>query len=380
MSQSHNADNEPQTGRPKRNIKRSRRAEDIADAGGYVRGLPSPEMANDKSFTRRATDSHPTYPSATPSSIDAMPAISRKASSVVSSHTSLPSFAPNIFALYKWQVPRPTDFLDLSGSIRAWKRRVDEQEKARDIDDGSDDWDEFSGDPGTYNHPHGHGTSAMEYCIANTFVHRAKRAFWAGKKWEEFEFQERSVDSEAKAKTESDPERRQIALTLALDNELRLAVFDVLKYRLCEEIWLEAYREPAGFVDIPVPRKDSKMPSLTTARSSQQAFLASTALEKEDGMTGWSIDQFGLAQPLYGEEKEPPNGMNSFMRDMRAQDRKEAKSMQPSSTVANRSTRYTGPERSRVGNVGVNGLVGMTAAEEVATRPLHFEDSDIDED
>lgn len=130
-------------------------------------------------------------------------------------------------------MPRPTDFLNLSESRKAWKRRVDEQERAADFDDGSDDWYDFAGDREMYSQD-SRGISKMGYCIANAFVHRAKRAFWAGKAWQEFEFAERMVDSEAQARAERDPNKRRILLEDALDNKLRLDVFDAIKQRLCK--------------------------------------------------------------------------------------------------------------------------------------------------
>lgn len=72
-------------------------------------------------------------------------------------------------------------------------------------------------------------------------MHRAKRAFWAGKSWREFEAEEASVQMQKKVE------------------EVRLAVFDVLKYRLCEEIWLEPYQPPPTLmVTLPI-REDSKV-------------------------------------------------------------------------------------------------------------------------
>lgn len=115
-----------------------------------------------------------------------------------------------------------------------------------------------------------------------------------------------------------------------------------------------------------------------TAGESKQ-ILPPTAVESKDGVVGWGIDQYGHAQPLYGDEKEVPNGMANFMRDMRAAEQYEAQNMRPPSATGNQPLPDKGAAQARIGNIGVNGLLGMTATQEIASRPLDFSDSDVEE-
>lgn len=82
---------------------------------------------------------------------------------------------------------------------------------------------------------------SLERIIANVYMHRAKRAFWSGKSWREFEAEESLLKAQNRV------------------NEVRLAVFGVLKHRLCEEIWLEPYRPPLAVVLSLPMREDSKV-------------------------------------------------------------------------------------------------------------------------
>lgn len=76
---------------------------------------------------------------------------------------------------------------------------------------------------------------SLERIVANVFMHRAKRAFRAGMSWEDFEAAERLCKSTKRV------------------NEVRVAVFNMLKYRLCEEIWLKPYHEPPALRSSPDP-------------------------------------------------------------------------------------------------------------------------------
>ena len=71
--------------------------------------------------------------------------------------------------------------------------------------------------------------------------------------------------------------------------------------------------------------------------------------------------------------------MAKFMRDMRAAEQQEAQNMRPPSATENRPMPLKSAAQARIGNVGVNGLLGMTAAQEIASRPLDFSDSDVEE-
>lgn len=127
--------------------------------------------------------------------------------------------------------------------------------------------------------------------------------------------QEQTINSEAQARAEADPTKRSRLMEYALDNDLRLAVFNALKRRLSEEIWLEPYESPSA-----MRRSDSKVsnPSLAIPPSGPATVgrRAPTAEEMERGITSWLIDSFGVEQPLYGDETAL-GGMQHFMQDMR---------------------------------------------------------------
>ena len=98
-------------------------------------------------------------------------------------------------AIYLWDRPLPTNFLNLSDSQKTWKQRQDALEQESDTDDGADDWHEFSGVRTDYGRLSSNAFP-MERCIASTFVNRAKRAFRAGQSWQQFENSELAIDSE----------------------------------------------------------------------------------------------------------------------------------------------------------------------------------------
>ena len=94
-----------------------------------------------------------------------------------------------------------------------------------------------------------------------------------------------------------------------LDNEVRLSVFDELKDRLCEEIWLEEHEEPAEVAELglAVAGRDSKVPTPTPPPGSAAASAGSASIqpgiraadrilpprdvERADGVTGWQADR-----------------------------------------------------------------------------------------
>jgi hypothetical protein len=148
-----------------------------------------------------------------------------------------PDFSAARFHVYNWERPIPKDFLNLSDSRKNAKAFVDAEEGDRDDAPEFDDWDEFC------------GTDSMllpiplKMGIALNFVGRAKRAFRAGRSFADFEQEELAIDSKAGANAIKDPVERAIALRSALDNGIRLYVYEQLKVRLCHEIWLEPYPE-----------------------------------------------------------------------------------------------------------------------------------------
>ena len=379
MSQTKNDTTSTNT-RSKRIIKPSQRAVDIAQSGEDVPGLPSISSPADPDKTFFADISNPVDGSASPGGSANMSAVIGKPGGTSTADHFLPVFEWPRFCIYMWQPPRPKDFLNLPESRKACKRRTDDQEKSRDIDDGSDDWYEFSGIREDYNRLNDAsiGEFRMEHVIAGTFVKRAKRAFWAGKNWEEFEFQERTTNTEAQARAERDPKRRKLLMECMLDNSLRLAIFDRLKKRLCEEIWLEEYHEAPGLVRFKMPKKDSKVSSFTGGPyadlSQQQPAVEPTAAERENGVTGWQMDGLGHRQPLYGEETELPSGMGSFIRNMNAQREAAAGSLlQPADPgrAANDQSAW-GRELS----IRTHRPLGASTAEELAMRAPDFESSD----
>lgn len=123
---------------------------------------------------------------------------------------------------------------------------MDEKEKAEDHDDGSDDWSSFP-DPSFFV---GHGgmfdshNNSIYHSIARVFVNRAKRAFRAGRPWWDFENEELSINPRSEAEAEPDPARRRYLVKTILDPQTRLDVFNAIKVRLCNEIWLEEYVPP----------------------------------------------------------------------------------------------------------------------------------------
>lgn len=207
-------------------------------------------------------------------------------------------------AIYLWERPLPTNFLNLSDSQKTWKQRQDALEQESDTDDGADDWHEFSGVRTDYGRLSSNAFP-MERCIASTFVNRAKRAFRAGQSWQQFENSELAIDSEGQARAEIDLRRRRLLLENALDNTLQLAVFDTIKQRLCEEIWLQAYQETAtpAAVDTPNPSANTNSGASTwTTRIPMRP----TPEESERGITGWLPNRYGDLEPLYEDETEIP--------------------------------------------------------------------------
>ncbi|KAK3721958.1 hypothetical protein LTR37_002774 [Vermiconidia calcicola] len=290
-------------GRPRRKKRPTQKLEEIEANGETVAGLPSPSAFTDGLFgsSRSPTPYVAAIPHTARSSRMPMPSTR---SGHVNSRRKEP-FSAEKLLIYNWERPHPTNFLDLPDARKAWKRKADEQERAQDVDDGADDWHQLSNDIDAYS-------------IASAFVKRAKRAFWAGRIWEEFEHQERRSYSEKKATSDQPGEH------LELDNNRRMEIFDKVKRRLCQEIWLEPYRDPAGLVILPFGRRKSRNDSPMSNASSQVQRLPPTEEEAQRGIVGWDVNSSGEPEPLYGEEVEAPSGLANFMEDMAVQRRADA--------------------------------------------------------
>jgi len=140
--------------------------------------------------------------------------------------------------IYPWPRPRPTDLTQLSEAMRRWKQQQDTAETTRDVGADADDWQDWAGNASFYESTH-----RFYSCIASSFVVRAKRAFKAGKPWTDFVRAELQEDSESEARLTAlkRPKMREVIMEEALNNDIRLAVFEVLAPRLCAEVWLEPY-------------------------------------------------------------------------------------------------------------------------------------------
>nr|POE61043.1 hypothetical protein CFP56_64752 [Quercus suber] len=227
---------------------------------------------------------------------------------------TLPTFSPDAFFIYYWPCPRPQIFPAISETYRAWKLAQDKFECETDIDDGADDWNEFAGNLIDYE-----STERFHFTIAGSFLARAKRAYRAGCTWATFEQGERRIDSSAKAKMMADPAARAKWVPEVLDNELRLAIFDVIAKRLCNEIWLEEYVVSQSSQG----KRDSKV-EVSSGQTRHAGHFdqsaAESALEQtpsyEDEFserpkpTGWLQDKLLLWQPIYGDETNLPRGLD----------------------------------------------------------------------
>lgn len=280
---------------------------------------------------------------------------------------TIPAFSPDTLRIYPWQPPYPTRFTALTDDRKNEKRKLDEAGRREDINDGADEWSEFCGDRSCYLANDHRGGFAMEYCIASTFVHRAKRAYWSGKSWEEFEFDERTIDSEQQARTETNVDKRAVLLATALDNRLRIAVFEVLKGRLCAEIWLREHPALPSVVRTKVERWDF-MESTPTPHeprlTDEEARAAPSALERGRGIVFWSIDATGFRQPVYEGERELPSGMARFVNEMREQTQKEAATSAAALGVG------------RIDGIGLSKPLPMSVAQMVGLQKADFSDSD----
>lgn len=216
--------------RPTRRTKASRKLQDIQDDG---QDLPPGVASPDAEMGPPPVPSLPTarqhQPNVTrPRKKNSKRPLSPEIIPRAPDGTLLPSFGPDTFTIYDWGRPLPTSFHDLSESRRSWKVAADKTDAETYIDDGSDDWCEVDGKskgyPGASEEQR---KTSMYYCVARIFVNRAKCAFRAGQPWADFELAEMAIDLQG--------------IQDGLSNRLRLAIFDVIKARLCNEIWSEQH-------------------------------------------------------------------------------------------------------------------------------------------
>ncbi|PPJ58877.1 hypothetical protein CBER1_04462 [Cercospora berteroae] len=155
----------------------------------------------------------------------------------------LPSFSPENLLIGRWNPPAMdfSSFPDISGARRAEKARRDEVDRRAYVDDGSDDWYGFEGRVASYTEPWGKDNGQMARAIASNFMNRAKVAHWASRKWADFEDDELTIRTQAAAHAEPDPVKRMELLADSLCEVSRLEVFELIKERLCNEIFLEVY-------------------------------------------------------------------------------------------------------------------------------------------
>lgn len=155
----------------------------------------------------------------------------------------LPSFSPENFLIGRWNPPAMdfSSFPNISAGRRAEKARRDDLDRRIHVDDGSDDWYAFEGRVASYTEPWGKDNGQMARAIASNFMNRAKVAHWASRKWADFEDDELTIRTQAAAHAEPDPVKRMELLADSLCEVSRLEVFELIKERLCNEIFLEVY-------------------------------------------------------------------------------------------------------------------------------------------
>lgn len=389
--------------RSARKKRRTLKVKDIKESGEQIAGLTALDSSSE---TERRPSSDSTIFGHQPGlknpvSSD-MPAFISKP--IFGSVSRIPqgAFDADKLAVYFWQSPHPKTFLNLSASQKAWKERVDQEDAMIDFDDGADDWCEISGNPVDYI-DHRRNGLAVEYRVASTFIKRAKRAFRAGKTWEEFELDERTIDSGSKA-GEPDFWRAEPLIEQPLDNNLRLAVFDMLKPRLCEEIWLRPYQAPAANAEPPAP---VVQPPISVADAVATIVAAAPSISTTQNVTAQQA-----AKPEGPEHKvekrrskrqrllQPPNtskapaahNRQDSLAEVKGPARRESNAQTPSGSNATHAAKATAKAptakdmtasavAASVGNVDAVGTIMFgTSAAALALREPDFETSDEGEE
>lgn len=180
----------------------------------------------------------------------------------------VPSFTAGTFQIYNWMYPPIKNFPDIIASRRVEKKRLEDAFRAVYFDDGSDDRSEFAMTLADDAH---YGAGAMARSIASTCMNRAKKAHSIRKiSWARFE------DEELAIKTRE----------YGLCGKSRLQVFNQIKERLCNEIFLEHY-DPRRLA----ARQDSVMPIILPGAKE-------VIPDEEKEVAGWD----GSAPILKGSE------------------------------------------------------------------------------
>lgn len=292
MSQS-SADNEgnsPPLRRGRRYKKASQKAESILNSGEAVPGI-SP----DRDVGSRSSDRLPA--TSTAGDIAREVPIARAAGMASrggsgGASAGIYGLGPDKFAIYFWKVPRPTDFLNLSNSRKRWKADMDRAESQKDIDDRADDWEEFD-------------NNLADRGIASCFMKRAKRMYWAGKTWKEFEEQERNLKLQA-FNGDGDAE------SYTLDNARRIKIFEALKERLCEEIWLQPYVGDQSSNNRKPAKAATRKPKIVTEH------LEPNKEDRANGIVARTRNREGAAETWYAGETINPSGLQNMLQAYRA--------------------------------------------------------------
>jgi len=203
---------------------------------------------------------------------------------------------PHKLHVYRWEHPIPTDFLNLSESLKAAKARADAAEGDMDFDPELDDWHEFCGLESDLfpNLP-------LKTSIGLNFASRAKRAFRAGRSWTSFELEELAIDSRAGARALKDSCERDIALSSSLSNSLRLYVFEQIKHRLVEEIWLQPYPK-----DEVASMRDSAIGTAAATPAASEKTALDRAMQRVDSLPDRLRTMLPGTTPLVRTQPELP--------------------------------------------------------------------------
>lgn len=217
----------------------------------------------------------------------------------------IPPLTADTFQIYSFAPPTIQDFPEITADRRAEKVRLDKQDADAYIDDGADDWDDFSVTL-AYDADHSEGTMAR--AIASVFMNRAKVAYRSRKSWAKFEDEELAVKTQAAARAGPDLAKRQILLDECLCERSRLQVFDRIKVRLCTEIFLEHYNERRL-----AARRDSLMTAKEEYPDAEKLLLGWDRFHAKwkgsQSIKPWPKDicsNCGTARPNYLEDPECP--------------------------------------------------------------------------
>lgn len=303
MSQIFDADGETQLyGRGRRRKILSQRVSNAKADGSIIPGI-SPERAlASHSFAEsheifaspREQEAPPLPDPITP--IETMPPLKSKPCGAADKY----DLGPDKFAIYFWRTPQPKDFTNLDSLQRNWKARQDTKQKQSDVDNGQDDWFSFDNDIDNRG-------------IASIFTSRAKRAFWTGKSWQEFEETERSI-----ILATFDKDGKRIADPNALENNRRMEIFEAIKIRLCEEIWLEGYVEPPT---LPSHWPGAKVTAPVRSDTPVVVTIAEREPTKEESaqsIVKWTQNAKGYWEPWYEGEDANPSGIAKMKQAIRS--------------------------------------------------------------